>query len=105
MAAAEDAEGIAASLRTLCREKCSEMDLKNHRTAYNALKKIGEPIERVYNTWGTVFAFSDLKKFMKTQHHCTISNTLSPGFTTITVCLLLWTIVAPGLVLKGARFG
>ena len=43
MAAAEDAEGIAASLRTLCREKCSEMDLKNHRTAYNALKKIGEP--------------------------------------------------------------
>ena len=43
MAAAEDAETIAGSLRTLCREKCSEMDLKNHRTAYNALKKIGEP--------------------------------------------------------------
>ena len=43
MAAAEDAEDTAASLRTLCREKCSEMDLKNHRTAYNALKKIGEP--------------------------------------------------------------
>ena len=43
MAATEDAESIAGSLRTLCREKCSEMDLKNHRTSYNALKKIGEP--------------------------------------------------------------
>ena len=101
MAAAEDAEGIAASLRTLCREKCSEMDLKNHRTAYNALKKIGEPHRTNLQHMG-YSVLSDLKKFMKTQHHCTISNTLSPGFTTITVCLL---VVAPGLVLKGARLG
>jgi len=38
----EDAER-ARALTSLCVTKCSEMDLTNHKTAYNALKKIQQP--------------------------------------------------------------
>ena len=33
----------AEALRRLCWEKCRSMDLKNHKTAFNALHKIGDP--------------------------------------------------------------
>ena len=38
----EEAEKEHA-LSFLCKTKCAEMDLQNHKTAYNALKNIQQP--------------------------------------------------------------
>ena len=62
----EDAER-ARALESLCVTKCKEMDLTNHKTAYNALRKIQQPhkdnFKRMgYCEWGAYLITAQLPR-------------------------------------------